>query len=156
MPDDSKIAAIKKMPAPENKTELQCFLGMLNYLNKFIENYSEKTAPLRELLRNDNLWSWKKPQEEAFEKLKEEITNPPVLQYFDPAKKVKLTVDASKSGLGAACLQEEMPVAYSSRASTDTECRYAQIEKELLAAVYACRKFRDYIQRLHLWPKSCD
>ena len=56
---------------------------------------------------------------------------------------MKLTVDASKTGLGAVCLQEEMPVAYSSRALADTECRYAQVEKELLAAVHACQKFRD-------------
>ena len=87
LPDDSKIAAIMKMPAPENKTELQGFLGMLNYLNKFIENYSEKPAPLRELLRNDNLWSWNKPQEVAFKKLKEEITNPPLLPIFRSREK---------------------------------------------------------------------
>ena len=56
-----------------------------------------------------------------------------------------LSVDASKSGLGAACLQNEAPVAYASRALTDCETRYAQIEKELLAAVFACKKFHDFI-----------
>ena len=56
-----------------------------------------------------------------------------------------LSVDASKSGLGAACLQDDAPVAFASRALSNAETRYAQIEKELLAAVFACRKFHDFI-----------
>ena len=50
----------------------------------------------------------------------------------------------SKSGLGAVCLQDGSPVAYASRVMTKTESRYAQIEKELLAAVFACTKFYDF------------
>lgn len=46
---------------------------------------------------------------------------------------------------GKALLQEERPVAYSSRVMTQTEQNYAQIEKELLAIVYACEKFDQYI-----------
>ena len=56
-----------------------------------------------------------------------------------------LSVDASKSGLGAACLQDDASVAFASRALSDAETRLAQIEKELLAAVFACRKFHDFI-----------
>ena len=56
-----------------------------------------------------------------------------------------LSIDASKSGLGAACLQDDASVAFASRALSDAETRYAQIEKELLAFVFACRKFHDFI-----------
>ena len=49
------------------------------------------------------------------------------------------------SGLGAVCLQEGQPVAYASRALTNCQKKYAQIEKELLAIVFGCDKFRDYI-----------
>ena len=59
----------------------------------------------------------------------------------------QLSVDASQNGLGAVCLQEEIPVAYASRALTETEKWYAQIEKESLAAVYGCQKFHHYIYR---------
>lgn len=83
--------------------------------------------------------------QQAFDRLKEELANPPVLKFFDPNKPVVLSVDASQCGLGAACLQEEAPIAYASRALTDCETRYAQIEKELLAAVFACKKFHDFI-----------
>ena len=144
-PNDDKIEAIRDMPIPEEQAALQRFLGMSNYLLKFIENYSEKTAPLRELLRKDNEWHWDEPQQTAFDTLRNDICNPPVLRFYDPDKPVILSVDASKNGLGAACLQEETPVAYASRSLTDAETRYAQIEKELLAAVFACTKFHDYI-----------
>ena len=60
-------------------------------------------------------------------------------------KPVLTQVDASKSGLGAAVTQSNMPVAYASRALTETEKRYAQIEKELLAVVFECNRFSQYI-----------
>ena len=118
---------------------------MTNFLYKFISNFSEKAAPLRAgLLRNDVHWSWEPAQEQAFDALKADISQPPVLRYFDPSKPVTLSVDASKSGLGAACLQDGFPVAYASRALTEAETRYAQIE-ELLSATFAYRKFHYFI-----------
>ena len=49
--------------------------------------------------------------------------------------------DAAEKGLGAVLLQDDKPVAFTSRALTDTETRYAQIEKELLAIVFSVEKF---------------
>lgn len=143
--DPSKTKAISDMPVPKDVPALQRFLGMVNYLGKFIPNYSEITAPLRQLTHKDTEWSWYEQQQHAFDTLKEHMSNPPVLSYYDVRKPVTLTCDASQYGLGAACLQEGKPVAYASRTLTDTETRYAQIEKELLAVVFACSKFHDYI-----------
>ena len=84
-------------------------------------------------------------QMNAFHKLREAITTTPVLRYYNLEEEVTLQCDASQSGLGAALVQNGQPVAYASRALTDTETRYAQIEKELLAIVYACDKFNAYI-----------
>ena len=67
-----------------------------------------------------------------------------MLAYFDNNKEVTLQVDASETGLGAALLQEGQPVAYASRALRDPETRYAQIEKELLAASYGLERFHQY------------
>lgn len=119
--------------------------GMTNYLAKFIPDYSETTAPLRELLRQDVDWCWLEHHTAAFTKLKELIAGPPVLRYFDVHQPVVLSADASQHGLGAVCLQNDRSVAFASRALTETESRYAQIEKELLALVYACTKFHHYI-----------
>lgn len=144
-PDPAKTKAIDEMPIPENVTALQRFLGMINYLGKFIPNFSELSVPLRELTCKDIQWCWLKQHQDAFDALKKSLTSPITLSYYDVQKPVTLTCDASQYGLGAACLQEGSPIAYSSHTLTQTEMRYAQIEKELLAVVFACSKFDDYI-----------
>ena len=73
------------------------------------------------------------------------ISTAPVLAYYDVTKPVTIQCDASRTGLGAALLQDGYQVAYSSRGLTATERNYARIEKELLAIVYACEKFDQYI-----------
>ena len=73
------------------------------------------------------------------------IVSAPVLAYYDVNKPVVIQCDAAQSGLGATLLQESRPMAYSSRVITQTEENYAQVEKELLAIVYACEKFDQYI-----------
>lgn len=118
---------------------------MTNYLAKFISGYSDVTAPLRELLKQDVDWCWLESHAAAFSKLKELIVSPPVVRYFDVCQPVVFSADASQHGLGAVCLQNDGPVAFASRALTETESRYAQIEKELLALVYACTKFHHFI-----------
>ena len=67
-----------------------------------------------------------------------------MLAYFDPAKELSIQCDASGQGLGAALLQEGRPLAYASRALSDTETRYATIEKEMLAIVFSLEKWHQY------------
>ena len=68
-----------------------------------------------------------------------------MLRYYNIADDVTIQCDASQSGLGAALMQNGQPVAYASCALTPPETRYAQIEKELLAIVFACDRFEAYI-----------
>ena len=102
-------------------------------------------APLRELLKIDAVFDWQPAQEEAFIKLKEQCCSQPVLKYFDVKKPVEIQCDASQHGLGAVLIQDGQPIAYSLRSLTDVEGRYAQIEKEMLSIVHACKKFHPYI-----------
>ena len=69
----------------------------------------------------------------------------PSVSVFDVHKPVTLTCDSSKSGLGAAILQDQRPIAYASWALTNNEVKWAQIEKEMVSIVFACTKFHDYI-----------
>ena len=73
---------------------------------------------------------WKEPQQEAFRKVKELVTQAPVLNLFDQVKDITLTVDASSTSLGAALLQDGGPVEYAAKARTGAQINYAQIEKE--------------------------
>ena len=137
------------MKPPQNVSELRQFLGMANQLGKFSCGLSELTKPLRELLGKNTAWQWEKAQLEAFEETKKELCKPTVLAFYDPTLPTKVSADASSFGLGAVLLQEKdsvwKPVSYASRSMSETERRYAQIEKEALAVTWACEKFADYI-----------
>ena len=156
--DPEKIEAILQMPSPQDKTELRRFMGMINYLGKFVPNLSDITAPLRQLLEKDFMWTWSDKHEECIELLKKLVTESPVLKYYDPTKPMKLSVDSSKYGLGAVLLQkyEEdwAPVAYGSRSLTRSERNYAQIEKESLAILFGCNKFNDHLYGVHFTVES--
>lgn len=80
-----------------------------------------------------------------FNNLNKEITNVPVLTYFNQEREIILTVDASKFALGAAILHNMHPIAYASVSLTETQKNYAQIEKELLAILFGCTRFHQYI-----------
>ncbi|KAL1271927.1 hypothetical protein QQF64_030943 [Cirrhinus molitorella] len=144
-PDNEKVEAIVNMPAPEDKKGLQRLLGMTKYLSQYIRNEAVLTAPLRQLLRKDSEWLWMPEHDAALGSLKKALTEAPVLRFFDPQQQIVLQADASKDGLGACLLQQERPVTYASRALTLAERNYAQIEKELLAVVFAARKFHQYV-----------
>ena len=147
--DPDKVEAVLKMDAPTDVSGLRCFLGMVQQLGKFIPNLSELTQPLRELLSAKRSWTWSSHQEEAFNKIKQELTNPTTLALYNPTAPTKVSADASSFGLGAVLLQQHehnwKPVAFASRVMTDTEKNYAQIEKEALATTWACEKFSNYI-----------
>ena len=147
--DPKKISAIRDMPAPCNKEDLQRFLGMITYLGKFLPNLATETAPLRLLLEKGTEWSFDKPQKQAFEKLKDLVTESPVLKFFDPNLPIKVTSDASQHGLGAILEQchdnKWFSVAYASRSLTSSEKNYCQLERECLSIVFATERFNQYI-----------
>ena len=150
-PDPAKTKAILEMEKPKTVTELRRFMGMANHLGKFSPNLSEYSQPLRELLTSKRVWMWGAAQDEAFIKIKGELTKPTVLSLYDLNAQTKIRADASAYGLGAVLLQYHpqqqhwKPVAYASKSLTETERRYSQIEKEALALVWSCEKFSDYI-----------
>ena len=148
-PDPDKTAAIWDMPAPQNISDLRRFMGMVTQLGKFTPNLAELSQPLRDLLSSKRSWNWGPSQREAFSLVKMELSKPSVLAHYSPTARVKVTADASSHGLGAVLTQlnkgEWRPVAFASRSMTETERRYAQIEKEALAVTWACEKFRDYV-----------
>lgn len=148
-PDESKIVAVKSFPYPQSKEELQRFLGMTNYLAKFLPQYSQTSAPVRELLEKETAWHWDLKHSQAIDDLKQLVTNAPVLKFYDGKKAIKVSTDASKNGLGSVLFQkhgtEWYPVAYASRSLTKSEINYAQIEKECLAILFACNKFHQYL-----------
>lgn len=144
-PDESKIQALKNFKTPENKKDVERFLGIITYVSKFIKNMSFETNNLRILLKKDIAWHWDYPQQETFNHLKNILTNKPILQFFDPKKPITLSVDASQNAIGGVLLQNNLPVYYISKALTDNQKNWAQIEKEMFAITYACLRFHQFI-----------
>ena len=115
-PDPAKIQGFQEMPTPESKQDVKRLLGMVNYLQKFPPNLSEATAPMRELLKEENQFLWdKEVQGRSFKRVKQLIVESPVLKYFDPKADTELQCDASDKGLGACLMQDGRPVGYASR-----------------------------------------
>ena len=144
-PDPGKVDAVHTLLAPTNVTKLQEFLGLVTYLSPFIPGLSTLTAPLQELLKKDTDFIWNCTYNTAFEWVKEAVISDTTLRYSDPSLLVTIQVDASQVDLGAALLQNGKPIAFASKALTKTECRYVNIEREMLAAVFRAERFHTYI-----------
>ena len=144
-PDPEKVEEIQQLTAPTCVNEIQQFLGIVQYMSPFIPNLADHTEILRLMTRKETIWSWTPTHDKAFEKLKSMICSECTLTYFDPKLPTLIQVDASQKGLGAALIQQGKPIAFASKALTDVEQRYANIERELLAIVFGCTRFHTYV-----------
>lgn len=147
--DDAKVKAVLEMPEPASIANVQTLLGMVTYTCKFLPNLSEVTEPLRNLIKESNEVGFKfyfnEDHKAAVQRLKDMMTNAPVLKYYSSTEPITISGDASQAGLGTVLLQNGKPVAYGSKALTETEKNYSQIEKEMLAIVFGLKKFHTYV-----------
>eukprot|EP00117_Sycon_ciliatum_P048077 scpid59649/ scgid0554/ Retrovirus-related Pol polyprotein from transposon 17.6; Protease; Reverse transcriptase; Endonuclease len=149
-PDPDKIHAIQELSPCSDVHSVRRLLGMANHLGKFIPDLASITQPLRSLLVKGTPWQWGAEQCAAFDRIKTSLSNEPVLAKYSPNYHTTVSADASSFGLGAVLLQRQpdasvRPVAYLSRSLTPAETRYSQIEKEALAATWACDRLSHYL-----------
>jgi hypothetical protein len=154
--DPKKVAGIKEWPQPETVTAVRSFIGMTSYYRRFIQNFAHIASPLNELTSGNKSKGekieWNNACEEAFQTLKSEMINAPILRVYDPTRPVVIETDASQFAIGAALLQSNekenilRPVAYFSRKLKKAERNYAANERELLAIVKALREWRCYVE----------
>ena len=129
-PDSRKISDIMNMPALQDKTAVQRLLGMITYLAKFISNMKSVNIPNEKIINKNTQFEWSYEQDKALERIKSTLTQHPVLAFYDVKKDIELHSDSSEYGLGAT-INTRKPSSL-----TETECKYAQIEKELLSVVF--------------------
>ncbi|KAK9712801.1 RNase H-like domain found in reverse transcriptase [Popillia japonica] len=144
-PDTTMVQGITKFPTPKTVKHVQSFLGICNYYRRFIQNFSKIAGPLYRLRKLDSKFSWREEHEEAFCKLKEILSNSPLLRHFNPSSETELHVDAS-----GVLYQKDTdcflhPVAFISRTLTPNERKYPITELECLAAMWATEYFRTYL-----------
>ncbi|GAA5972537.1 hypothetical protein JCM11641_001890 [Rhodosporidiobolus odoratus] len=150
--DPGKVDKIKNWTRPRTVTQVRGFLGIVQYLRKFIPQLAEHTAVLTPLTRKgltriDHLWMDK--EERAFEAVKRIVTSLPVLKPVDQdsEKPIWLMTDASKVGIGAVLLQGDdwktaHPCGFYSRQYIAAEKNHPTHEQELLAVIAALKAWR--------------
>lgn len=149
-PTHDKILAIKQFREPHSTEEVRSFLGLVNYLGKFIPNLATVSEPLRRLIKDNANFEWNTEQQKSFEMLKGCISEESTLGYYNINDRTQVIADASPVGLGSILIQfndNGVPrvICYANRSLTDVERRYAQTEKEALALIWAVERFHYYL-----------
>ena len=86
---------MQRSPAPENVSQLNSFIGLVNYYSKFLPDLSTMLAPLYALLQKDTERKWGTEQQKAFEEVKTLLTSDRILVYYDADKELVLVCDES-------------------------------------------------------------
>ena len=103
-PDNKKVEIIQHWPTP---TELQLFLGTVNYLSRFLAFLSDLRSRLQQLLKKDTEFMWTSVLQHAFDQIKLHVSNDVKLQFYDSSKPLYIEVDTSEKGIGAVMLQQD-------------------------------------------------
>ena len=146
-PSEEKVAAIRNADPPQNASEARSFLGLAQFVSKFIPDQSTVVEPIERLTHKNVELKWQLEQQAAFDKLKELITSTTAPAYFDVNSKTRIVADASAVGLGAVLIHLQ---GVEWRVITDVERRYSQTEREALhwcglANALTCRFFLEGI-----------
>ncbi|QRW17243.1 Retrotransposable element Tf2 protein [Rhizoctonia solani] len=149
--DQKKIEAVTSWPQPKTVKQVQAFLGFVNYLRRFIPNFSSVARPLHNLTKKETPWSWGNPEETAFQELKLLVTQSPVLVHSNPDLPYYLETDASGVAMGAILSQQGLdnrlhPVAYMSKSFSGAEANYDTHNKELLAIIKALEEWQIFLE----------
>ena len=125
-------------------------LGLFSYYRKFVLHFSTIAHPLNQFLKKDAVWQWGDKQMEAFQELKLQLCQAPVLQLPNAYKPFILTTDWSHKGMGAVLSQlteegVEHLICYASRSCNPSEQNYSSFDGECLAVVWATNHFRAYL-----------
>ncbi|GKB87963.1 putative reverse transcriptase domain-containing protein [Tanacetum coccineum] len=143
--DPSKIEAVKNWKAPTTPSEIRSFLGLAGYYRRFIANFSKIAKPLTSLTQKNKKYEWGVEQEEAFQTLKDNLCNAPILSLPDGVEDFVVYCDASNQILGCVLMQRVKVISYASRQLKIHENNYTTQDLELGAVVFALKTWRHYL-----------
>ncbi|MBW0536971.1 hypothetical protein O181_076686 [Austropuccinia psidii MF-1] len=143
--DKNKVAEILLKPMPQNKKEIQSFLGFSGYYRQHIKDFASIARPLDELCDKDIVFEMTVDRVKAFQFLREALTTALLLLMLEFKLPFELNIDASGDGLGAALHQVQIindkpvegPICFISRKIKPTEARYEESQMECLCLVWA-------------------
>ena len=150
-PNPDKASVIGSYPVPKKLKHLRSFIGMCGFYRKHIPNFGLIARPLYDLTKAGVQFVWSKECQEAFDRLKSELSSDNVLTYPNFQKRFILSTDASNVAIAAVLSQEDdhgvvRPVAYAGRSISSAERNYDTTQQELLAVVWGVNHFRVYLE----------
>ena len=140
-PDPWKVQVVSNMPVPSNKTELQSYIEMCNFLSSYVPHLTNNLFVLQQLMAKDSDFVWTKSHTKAFECSKEAFLSHATLTSYENEKTCTIQVNASNVGVGAALIQEGKVIEYHRHALTSIQQCYSNIEREAYALVNGVKTF---------------
>ena len=153
-PDPEAVEAVLTWKAPRTDTQLLSFLMFANYYREFMKGYANKVYPMQKLMRNKGKkFEWNDEAEVAFENIKRELCEAPILGMPTEKGMYVLDTDASVVAISGISHQEQewngrtvlRPIAYGSKVLSDTEMKYGAPKAEMFAVVTFVEKYRAYL-----------
>jgi len=152
-PNPEKVEALRKFPTPPNSKQIMIFFGLVDFYRKFVPNFAKMAKPLNELTRKIKSFVWTQETEDAFQSLRDSLSNMAEVYLPDLNHPFLIQSDASDIGLGAVLLQEKdgirYPVWFASRSLKPAETRYSVSEKECLAVLWSNEKCCGFVEYNH-------
>ena len=141
--DPVKVTRVCDWPTPANWTDVQAFIGFVNFYHHFIQDFSTIARPLFDLTCSDQAWNWDTKEREAFECLKMVVTTALVL--VSPQDSEPFCIEADSSDFASrAILSQRLPreekwhlVAFYSKSLSPVERNYEIHDKEMLTIIRA-------------------
>ncbi|GJX31770.1 reverse transcriptase domain-containing protein [Tanacetum coccineum] len=147
--DRAKIELISKLPYPTIVKEIRSFLGHAGFYQRFIKDFSQIVHLLTQLLVKDAPFIFFEECTQAFDRLKQELTQAPIMIKPDWSLSFEIICDASdyvvRAVLGQRKDKHFQPIHYASKTMNEAHENYTTTEKELLAVVFVFDEFRQYI-----------
>ena len=152
--DQAKIAVIKGLMSPTTVKGIRSFLGHAGFYRRFIKDFSKISKPLCRLLEKDANFDFDESCRSAFKEIKSRLVSAPIMLTPDWNNEFEIMCDASDYAMGAVLGQRTekifKAIYYASITFNETQENYSTTEKEMLAMVFSCEKFRPYILGSHV------
>eukprot|EP00253_Pinus_taeda_P031826 PITA_31826 len=152
--DPDRINEISEIPFPHNKKSMQSFLGQINFVKRFIPDFSQIILPLQNMIKKNSVFKWGVPEKEAFELIKKSIINAPALNTPNFSNHFTLYTIASDSSYAVVLTQIndhnlEAPISFYSSNLQGAELNYSKVEKQAFAVYKAVKHYKLFLLKAH-------
>ena len=152
--DQAKVSIIKTLLPPTTVKGIRSFFGHVGFYIRFIRDFSKIAKPLCRLLEKDAKFNFDESYQYSFEEIKSRLVEAPIMAKSDWTKEFEIMCDANDYAMGAVLGQKTdkmfRAIYYAKKTFNEAQENYSTIEKEMVAIVFACEKFKPYILGSHV------